>query len=144
MGQDRVGIYGFVGRWRFLSNFYIEPDGTHVEGEYQRAKCALASDRKRFHQFHDDAKPFLAPNQCRYVGKVELKDIRPDWEDVKVDIMLFYVRKKFKDHLSLAEELALTRDYHLEEINPWGDTFWGCDERHRGLNVLGEILMEVR
>lgn len=29
----------FVGKYRFLSNFFIEPDDTHVEGEYQWAKC---------------------------------------------------------------------------------------------------------
>ena len=139
---ERVGIFGFVGTYRFLSNFYVEPDGTHVEGEYQRAKCATAQDRRQFHVFQDHEQALLDPRTCKFVGR--RVEMRSDWEDVKVDIMLHYVRKKFKDHPSLAAELRATGTYPLWEMNPWGDHFWGCDEQHRGLNVLGEILMQVR
>lgn len=33
-------ISRFTGEYAFLSNFFIEPDGTHVEGEFQGSKEA--------------------------------------------------------------------------------------------------------
>ena len=148
--QSKYAILGFRATYRFLSNFYVEPDGSHVEGEYQRAKCARFEQRKLFHQFHDDCKPFLDPSQCKPLGNQV--EIRPDWESdgksglpIKVEIMQFYVAKKFRDHPSLAEQLRATRGFYLEETNIWGDVFYGVDATTRkGQNVLGHILMEIR
>ncbi len=126
-------INEFRGNYSYLSNFYIEPDGTHVEGEYQRAKCMTPRDRHRFDG--------LTPAQCKAEGKkVEL---RPDWNDVKVSIMKGLVYQKFLDHPRLAERLLLTGDSPLEESNWWGDTVWGT-HYGKGQNLLGIILMEVR
>lgn len=150
MVSKRPGIYGFDGPYRFLSNFYIESDGTHVEGEYQRAKCANWLDRTRFEP-QNCTTPLHPPNFCKALGrKVKL---RKDWEEldpkeglpIKVAIMLFYVCKKFKDHPSLREQLQLTAmlGLYLEKTNHWGDTYWGVCQG-RGLNMLGAILMQVR
>lgn len=146
--MKRPGIYGFNGPNRYLSNFFIEPDGTHVEGEYQRAKCRVSWERDRFHlpPFAGSNKlrqemPMMSPDHCKRQGLTV--HLREDWEDVKVDIMLFYVTKKFKDHPQLAEQLRQTRGLYLEETNHWRDTFWGvCNGK--GLNMLGAILMQVR
>lgn len=126
-------IKGFSGPYRYLSNFWVEPDGSHVEGEFQAAKCAEAQDRKLF--------TGKTPAQCKAIGRKVL--LTPDWEAIKVDVMLFYVTKKFKDHLSLQHQLHLTRTAYLEETNTWGDVYWGVC-RGRGDNMLGHILMEVR
>lgn len=126
-------ITQFRGAYAFLSNFYIEPDGSHVEGEYQRAKCAIAWDRDRFEG--------LSPADAKRLGR--RVEIRPDWETVKVEIMLFYVAKKFKDHPSLRDRLLQTGTTRLEEGNTWGDRYWGM-VGGRGLNALGIILMDVR
>lgn len=145
--MKRPGIYGFTGPYRWLSNFYIEPDGTHVEGEYQRAKCAQASDRKRFEQ-RLGGHPMPPPAFCKGLG--QQVELRPDWEDeaesglmVKVSVMLFYVTKKFRDHPQLAQELRETKALYLEETNYWGDEYWGVC-KGKGVNMLGAILMEVR
>lgn len=132
-------VRGFSGPYRWLSNFWIEPDKTFVEYEYQRAKGATFEDRKRFEAVWDAGK--MTPKIAKGMGrKVTLRE---DWEDVKVNIMLFYVTKKFKDHEDLRILLQLTGDARLEETNTWGDTYWGvCGGR--GLNMLGEILMQVR
>jgi ribA/ribD-fused uncharacterized protein len=134
-----AGIYGFTGSYGYLSNFYIEPDRTFVEYEYQRAKCAGFAGRDKFDALFKLGK--LTPKMAKAIGrKVQIRD---DWEDVKLEIMLFYVSKKFKDHPTLAALLKQTRTLHLEETNWWGDTFWGvCNGR--GFNALGEILMQVR
>lgn len=126
-------IESFSGDYRFLSNFYIEPDGTHVEGEYQRAKCVNLQDFKRLGG--------LTPHMAKHTGrKVKL---RPDWEEVKIPIMLALVYLKFRDHPELAAKLIATGDADLIEGNTWFDRFWGVC-RGEGENHLGKILMEVR
>lgn len=128
-----MAILEFQGENRFLSNFWIEPDGTHVEGEYQARKCARLSDVERFYR--------LSPGQAKRLGRTV--DMRPDWEDCKVEIMRALVRQKFMDHPSLLAKLVATGDQELVEGNKWGDHIWGVCAG-RGANHLGKILMWVR
>ena len=132
-GVPDFAIYGFRGQFAFLSNFYIEPDNTHVEGEYQAAKCMIALDRNKF--------VGLTPSQSKRLGRgVRL---RADWEDAKIEEMYDLVKRKFLDHQDLAKKLLATGSRMLIESNWWGDTFWGV-YRGQGQNILGEILMQVR
>lgn len=128
----------FKGQYSFLSNFFIEPDGTHVEREYQVAKCTDDVQRRVFDT--------LTPAQCKKYGrKVSL---RPDWEQVKLQIMEDLVMAKFVDHNNLRELLLATGDAELSEGNHWHDIFWGrcsCPVHHgEGENHLGLTLMGVR
>lgn len=126
-------INSFQGKNRFLSNFYIEPDGTHVEGEYQAQKCINPEDIKRFKG--------LSPGAAKRLGRIV--ELRDDWEDVKLETMEALVWQKFVDHPELEEYLLDTGEAQLVEGNHWGDTFWGvCNGK--GSNHLGKILMRVR
>jgi len=126
-------IPAFTGEYRFLSNFFIEPDGSHVEGEYQRAKCANPEDVLKF--------AGKTPAQCKTFGKrVQLK---PNWDQIKLPIMYELVRDKFTSHRDLLNLLLATEDKELIEGNWWGDCYWGkCGGV--GENHLGKILMRVR
>lgn len=127
-------IQEFKGQYRYLSNFYIEPDSTFVEKEYQARKCADPKDLVRFCFGMNAA-------QAKAIGqKVKLRE---DWHDVKIGIMLELVRQKFLDHPALARQLKQTGDAYLEEGNWWNDQFWGT-VNGVGLNHLGRILMRVR
>lgn len=53
--------------------------------------------------------------------------IRPDWEQVKIDLMEKIVRAKFTQHPELAWRLPETGDKILMEGNDWGNTYWGVD-----------------
>lgn len=75
--------------------------------------------------------------------------LRPDWEDVKEEIMLDIVRQKFLQNNDLLIKLLNTGNAYLMEGNYWKDQFWGvCPETGipgiDGLNVLGQILMRLR
>lgn len=142
-------IEAFQGPYRFLSNFWTEPDGTSVEIEYQRSKCKYQGDRARFDG--------LAPTEAKRHGHwlKEAGRQRDDWYEVNTEIMWFYVAKKFADHDALWTSLLRTHGSVLIEGNHWHDTFWGvCNglcfsaktPRHKpmGANGLGEILMLVR
>lgn len=127
-------ISSFSGPYRFLSNFFIEPDLTHVEGEYQAAKCFLPADAAHLSQL-------AAPEVAKRLGQhVRMRD---DWEQVKVSVMRSLVLQKFTDHEGLRKKLLETGQAELIEGNIWGDTFWGVSNGF-GSNQLGEILMSVR
>ena len=68
--------------------------------------------------------------------------IRPDWEEVKDQIMLDLVRIKFSKS-GLKKALLATGDAELIEGNTWNDTYWGVC-KGVGQNKLGKILMQVR
>lgn len=132
-------ITGFRGNHRFLSNFYPSQVGFEglscrtVEHAYQAAKARNESDRAYI------ASAFSAGEAKR---RGQNLDFRPDWEEVKLEIMEGLVRVKFADP-TLAVRLRDTGDAELIEGNTWGDTFWGvCNGV--GENHLGKILMRIR
>lgn len=127
----------FRGKYYFLSNFYPAPvtyEGLTYstnEAAFQSAKTFL--DRKRFTN--------LDPLSAKRLGrKVQL---RPDWEEVKYNIMYEIVKAKFIQNPDLKEKLLQTGNQHLEERNTWGDKIWGT-VNGTGENALGKILMKVR
>lgn len=68
--------------------------------------------------------------------------VRPDWEDIKVGIMLELLQIKFQDP-DLAEKLKETGTKYLVEGNDWSDIFWGFSNG-KGRNLLGLALMYIR
>ena len=126
-------IDSFQGEYRFLSNFFIEPDHTHVEGEYQAAKSTDAIEQAKIR--------LMTPSAAKRCGqKVKLIS---GWNDMKMMVMTELVAAKFRDHRDLRDRLLATRDQELVEGNYWNDTYWGVC-KGVGENRLGRILMCVR
>lgn len=133
------GIFGFFEGARFLSNFTpvnIRYEGIaypSVEHAYQAAKTNDIEAKKHI-------AALATPGHAKRAGRdVEL---RPDWDEVKYDVMLELQRLKYKDP-ELRSRLLETDTLYLEETNTWGDTYWGVC-RGVGQNNLGKILMKVR
>ena len=130
----------FKGEYAFLSNFYpaqVEYDNIvypTVEHAFQSAKTTSKEDRYRI-------AALSTPGQAKQAGK-QLQ-LRPNWESIKVPIMAELVYLKFANHPDLSRRLLATGDLYIEEVNQWGDTFWGT-YKGRGENHLGQILMSVR
>ena len=130
---------------KFLSNFYpvtVSFEGERyaaVEDAFQAAKTIDPKERMLIQLCQ-------TPADARKCGrKVTL---RPDWNAVKVNIMLDLLRQKFSNP-TLRELLLATGDAELVEGNQHHDNFWGnctckkCAEIE-GNNQLGELLMQVR
>lgn len=132
-------IEGFFGEHRFLSNFHEEPfnfEGLRYgssEAAYQASKCESTGLMTYF--------TTLSPAESKKAGqKVKL---RPDWEDIKEDVMERILLAKFTQSPELRTKLLATGDKYLEETNWWGDRYWGvCNSS--GRNRLGVILMFIR
>lgn len=133
-------IDSFSGEYRFLSNFYPSTlvwDGRiwkTSEHAYQAAKSLDEVDRILVHTCD-------TPGQAKRMGrKITL---RPDWKQVKLNIMREIIIAKFEQNDDLCQKLIDTGEQELVEGNTWGDTFWGVC-RGRGQNHLGKILMAYR
>ena len=68
---------------------------------------------------------------------------RPDWHEVKLEIMRRAVRAKFMQNADLAEMLRATGTTELVEDSS-SEPFWGFGPDGQGSNWLGRVLMEVR
>lgn len=68
---------------------------------------------------------------------------RPDWDDVKVDIMREILRAKVEQHEYVRRKLLATGERELVE-NSWRDSFWGWGPDRAGRNQLGRLWMEIR
>ena len=132
-------IDSFRGPTFFLSNYYEAPvifEGIRYgssEAAFQAQKRANYEDRKAFAN--------MTPDESKKAGRSG--ELRPDWEDVKVDLMKQIVYHKFMQNPALAVRLLETGDEELVEGNTWGDRIWGKVDGE-GQNLLGKILMEVR
>ena len=129
----------FDGHWAFLSNFYwneIEFEGiTNPTNEhlFQAMKTLDIDERRAIANC-------LTPGRAKRMGRRVA--LRPDWENVKEDVMFEGLCLKFADE-QLADWLLETGDEELVEGNFWKDTFWGvCNGV--GENKLGKLLMKVR
>lgn len=130
----------FTGEYEFLSNFYenapLEYKGLHYTNSEAAFHAQKTLDPEKQKEFTT-----LNPGESKKMGRS--LELRPDWEDVKLDIMYEVCKAKFTQNPSLKERLIETGDAELIEGNTWYDQYWGvCDGV--GENHLGIILMRIR
>jgi ribA/ribD-fused uncharacterized protein len=125
----------------FLSNFHnvsiILKDKVwpSVEHCYQAMKTVCEKDQEKIRRASSVSQVKRLGNQI---------ELRPDWDDIKVDVMKAIVKAKFVQNKQLSKRLIDTGDSELVEYAPWGDIFWGVNKEGVGENMLGKILMEIR
>jgi N-glycosidase YbiA len=112
---------------------------TTVEHYYQAQKFAGTPDAVIIPVIHAAD----TPEEAAALGRCSTRQIRPDWEVVKTQVMREAVLKKFLTHADIREILLNTGDRLLIEDSP-RDYFWGCGANKTGQNHLGKILMGVR
>ena len=132
-------ILEFKGEHRFLSNMYkvlFRIDGIlyfSVEHWYQANKTTDPD-------IYESLRKCSTPGEVKAMGNQI--EIRPDWDDIKLDVMYKGVLAKFSQNADLKNKLLSTRGL-LVEGNNWNDQYWGvCNGV--GRNNLGKILMRIR
>ncbi len=136
---DARNIRGFVGEYRWLSNFYpctVAYEGLvyrSSEAAYQAAKFSPGA-RAEFTQLDPDSAKKLARSRAFDAAA---------WDARKDRVMREVAWAKFSQNPELGRRLAATGDRYLEETNWWNDPYWGVYQG-QGKNMLGHILMETR
>jgi ribA/ribD-fused uncharacterized protein len=105
-----------------------------TEHAYVAAKTLDLELRKEISQRTNTA------GQVKRLGRA--LTLRPDWEEIKIDVMHDLLMQKFARE-PFRSLLLSTKDSYLEETNHWGDVVWGvCNGV--GENNLGKLLMKIR
>ncbi len=136
-----MDILEFQGEYRWLSNF--SPCKIILDGvAYKSVEHAYMSAKSE----NEEWKLFCQTEELPGVIKKRSKNIvlRPDWENVKVDIMYKCLVQKYNQE-PYRTKLIDTGDAYIQEGNRWKDTFWGVDlNTNKGKNTLGLLIMNIR
>lgn len=150
---NRPVVMCFDGEYAFLSNFYDSPiEFITVDGKKMIAPTvehAFQAEKAMFSQEQEAIINATTPGKAKRLGRHVL--LRPDWEDVKDEVMEEFVSRKFQIP-ELRDKLLATGDVNLVEGNHWHDNHFGicyCEKCINnpvvdGKNKLGTILMKVR
>lgn len=157
--QDNKVMFYERGRleFGFLSNFYpcrIEIDG-HV---WPHTEAYNQSQKSTNPDFHSRILEKSGPAWAKYVGDSRIgdprisrkswfrkhpDDLRSDWDEVKVSVMVTALHAKFTQNKNLRLSLLSTSPAELIEDSS-KDAFWGVGENGGGETMLGILLMELR
>lgn len=110
-----------------------------------------------------DGKPFIdhVVEHCERHGVHQVKrlglpkvrggliDPRPDWDYIRIGVMLSANALKYFPGSSESDWLASIDQSRLVEYNNWGDRYWGAvvtkdNARARGRNILGKALTIIQ
>ncbi len=93
---------------------------------------------------HEEAvRSAKSPMVAARMGRSRERPLRPDWEQVKDEIMREALRAKFNQHPGLKSLLLSTGNATLVEHTS-NDRYWADGGDGSGLNRLGQLLMELR
>lgn len=138
-----IFFYKSSGEYGYLSNLYW------VDVKFENRTFRSSEDAYQFGKPLDGmvAEWLITapkPHLCAMAAHSLLAfDIRPDWQDIKVDRMRDVLSAKFTQHEDLKKKLLETRDAILIEDSKT-DRFWGVGRHMNGKNMLGILLMELR
>ena len=137
--HDATRIAGFVGEYRWLSNYWPCPV-RYEDRLYGSSEAAYHASK--FPPAERDEFTKLDPDASKKLSRKKRLD-QAWWDERKERVMREIVWAKFTQNRDLADKLLATGDRRLEELNWWGDKFWGT-VKGEGKNVLGQILMDLR
>jgi ribA/ribD-fused uncharacterized protein len=137
--HDANKIGGFVGEYRWLSNYF--PCSIEWESRvYGSTEAAYHSGK--YPAAERDVFTRLDPDHAKKFAHVKPYDTAA-WKARKLRTMREVTWAKFSQHPELAKKLLATGDRYLEETNWWSDKFWGVFHGE-GQNFFGKILMDTR
>ncbi len=132
----------FYGEYWFLNNSAQYPLDLEIEGKMYRFGSAEAAYQAckaptRAEEFQN-----YSPKQAKEAGKkFKKREIREDWDSVKMSEMKRVLTSKFKD--PMLRQKLLQAGSPITMDNPYHDTYWGL-YNGKGQNRLGKLLEEVR
>src|SRR4051812_5945804 len=137
-----ITFYSTQGEYGCFSNF--SRHGFELDGAYWPTSEHYFQAAKFVGTPHvEEIRKAKTAKQAAGMGRERTRPLRPDWEQVKDDVMRRAVRQKFEIHADIRAILIATGDAPIVENAP-GDYYWGCGKDGTGKNMLGLILIETR
>lgn len=145
--EDEDAITSFRGEFGFLSNFHKCTIRKNLVGKvYLSSEHYYVAHKAKTEKDHEYLRNHDFDGLKRAGREI---DIREDWEEVKVEIMMEALLEKFTQNPELGQKLMDTGDRLIVEGNDWCDNFYGdcrCSKcvDINGENILGKLLMSLR
>ena len=146
--EDHI-MWIFTGPWQLIDNFApcpVKIDLGAGEMTYPTSEHAFAAAKARNSATHLRIAGKPNPGAAKAAGR--RCRIRPDWEDIKFDVMWRVLIAKFQQNADAWGVLQMTGARPIYEGNTWNDDIWGVlqqqDGTWKGRNALGQMLMEIR
>lgn len=129
------------------SNFVFSNFSAHIvvyKGErYQTAEHAFHAQKFENKDFVKQIQDCPSPIAAWELARKLKPHRRPDWDDIKVEILTDIIRRKAEQNPDVKQALLATGDEEIVEVNP-NDDFWGNGPDGNGQNQTGKILMKIR
>lgn len=140
--QNAVKFYSTRKPWGHFSNFSLHP--IEIDGKVWPTSEHYFQAMKFAGTEHEEAVRLTeTPGDAARMGRNRSLPLRPDWEEVKDDVMRVAVEAKIRQHADIMALLLATGDAELIE-HTTNDSYWGDGGDGSGKNMLGTVLMEVR
>lgn len=126
-----------------FSSFAVEKDGVvwqTSEHLYQASKFMGESPSL---EIIEEIRNARSAHDSKKITKKYPDSYRPDWEEVKIQVMENIIRLKHDQHEYIQKKLKESGDREIIENSP-KDAFWGWGPDKDGRNELGKIWMRLR
>lgn len=125
-----------------MSNFapYSFSDGNKI---WPTSEHYFQAQKFLFPEIQEKIRLLESPMDAALEGRNRQNPLRPDWEEIKDEVMLQVLRMKFSQNPKIAKELMATGDAILIE-HTRNDAYWADGGDGSGKNKLGLLLMQVR
>lgn len=137
-------INRFIDEFRWLSNF-VDAEVSFEGESYKSVEHAYVAAKTLNRAMRFEVAACPTAGVAKKMGKT--MPLRPDWTQVRLEIMENLLRQKFS-HPEFAEKLLNTGEQEIVEGNVWHDNFFGscvCETcGNKGENNLGKLLMKIR
>ncbi len=139
---DNIRFYKLSEEFGEFSNFALYP--IEIDGKKWKTSEHYYQAMKSFDISEQDAiMQAETPKDAANKGRDPNRNLRPDWDEVKNDVMRKAIFAKFSQHEYLKKLLLSTGDKIIIEHSK-KDAYWGNGGDDNGKNMLGKILMETR
>ncbi len=137
-----IYFYSTKGKYGCFSNF--SRHGFELDGlDWPTSEHYFQAQKFAGTPHAEEVRLAPTPKAAARIGRERSRPLRRDWEQVKDEVMRKAVLRKFEVNPAIRIVLLSTGDEELVEKSP-RDYYWGCGADGKGLNKLGQILMEVR
>lgn len=140
--MSEIKFYRVRDPYGVFSNF--SPHAILVDGKWWRT----SEHYYQAHKFPDEAlqeqaRHLTSPREVADFGRRKDLPLRPDWDEVKDEVMMTALRAKFTQHADLKAVLLATAGQMLVE-HTTNDSYWGDGGDGSGKNMLGQLLVKLR
>ncbi len=140
--ENYIRFYSESGNYGEFSNFALYPIKLKkkvwktTEHYFQAQKFAGTTHEEKIRKS-------ASPMKAAELGRTRKIRMKPNWDNLKDNVMYEALKAKFTQHSDLKELLLSTNDKILVEHTE-NDDYWGDGGNGKGKNKLGKLLMKVR